>query len=69
MDVVAACEARRSDRNDCEDGRHDGALAAGRDEVGRTGVMDIFVAGVTVRVDASVDEAGLRRVLAALRRR
>ncbi len=32
----------------------------------RTGVMDIVLAGVTVRVDTSVDQAALRRVLAAL---
>jgi transposase len=32
----------------------------------KSGLMDIVFAGVTVRVDTSVDQAALRRVLAAL---
>jgi len=32
----------------------------------KAGLMDIVLAGVTVRVDTSVDQAALRRVLAAL---
>ena len=33
---------------------------------GKSGLMDIVIGGVTVRVDTSVDQAALRRVLAAL---
>jgi transposase-like protein len=42
----------------------DAAVATVNDD--RTGVMDIVLAGVTVRVDPTVDQSALRRVLAAL---
>jgi len=49
----------------CRDAGGGDLSAAGR----RAGMMEIVLAGVTVRVDASVDQAALRRVLAALDRR
>ena len=69
VDVVGPSCANWSDQIDGESGRSDGSAPTGGVEGGRPGVMDIVIDGVTVRVDASVDEAALQRVLAALRRR
>ena len=68
-DVIAAHSRNPSNQPACDNDPRSGAAAAGRDEGHRTGMMDIVVAEITIRVDASVDEAALRRVLSALRRR
>jgi len=51
-----------TDRGETVDG--DAATGAGSEHT--SGVMEIILGGVTVRVDASVDETALRRVFAAL---
>ena len=69
VDAIATRRLTGSDQSDHLDRHAGGDEAAGTGEVGRTGVMDIVLADITVRVDASVDGVALRRVLAALGRR
>jgi transposase len=66
VDVLATPRLTGSDQRDQLDSGCDAAPGTGG---GRTATMEIVIADATVRVDASVDEAALRRVLAALRRR
>jgi transposase len=69
VDVIATRRLTGSDQSDHLDRHAGGDEAAGTGDGGRTGVMDIVLADITVRVDASVDGVALRRVLAALGRR
>jgi transposase len=69
VDVVAAHRRIGVDRNGCRDAGAGDLHAAATTADRRAGMMEIVLAGATVRVDASVDQAALRRVLAALVRR
>jgi transposase len=68
VDVASLCSVE-SGLPGCPDKRPDVAEPAAAINEGRSGAMEIVFDGVTVRVDASVDAAALRRVLAALGRR
>ena len=69
VDVIAARPLPRPDRSDDLGETADSDEAAGSNDGGRTGIMEIVIADATIRVDASVDGAALRRVLSALDRR
>jgi transposase len=69
VDVVAARPLTGPDQSDDPDEHAGDDEAVGPRVGGQAGVMEIVIADVTVRVDASVDGAALRRVLAALGRR
>jgi transposase len=66
VDVVATHRRDEPDRavDRVEPIGSDAAVATVSEQ--KAGLMDIVLAGVTVRVDTSVDQAALRRVLAAL---
>jgi transposase len=68
VDVIPASlrpeESDRDERQDWHAGNGE-AISAGSS---RVGVMEIILADATIRVDASVEESALRRVLAALGR-
>lgn len=68
VDVIPASlrpeESDRDARQDFHAGNGE-AISAGSS---RVGVMEIILADATIRVDASVEESALRRVLAALGR-
>jgi transposase len=69
VDVVSSPRPVKSGRPICPDNRADDAGPVAATNKGWSGAMEIVFDGVTLRVDASVDSAALRKVLAALGRR
>jgi transposase len=69
VDVVSSPCLVKSERPICPDNRADDAGPVVATNKGSSGAMEIVFNGVTLRVDASVDSAALRKVLAALGRR